>query len=245
MTINGSYVQQTQIVIRAYAYVGVTAASQRDTPPSPPAPSDTPPRESVAFARSTTPQSAAASATYRRPSPRDRAEQMIDVLDANGDDILSEEEFVEGAKALLARADRADDHDHGAHVGRGRRLERKLEKLFERLDRNDDGAVDRAELTSALRRFAGKPRAVRPTDVDTPPTPLPKAAADVPSATASVAPAPTPTTTAGAAVVDKTPTADVAPERALSSYRFVSIAVTQYTAVAMSRSTGPVVDKAA
>ena len=90
-----------------------------------------------------------------------RAEALFGALDADHDGAITAQEFTEGAVALLRRAgDRRRVHEHdgegdghgdGAHASRGlRRLERKLEKAFGRVDANDDGAIDQSELTSAL-----------------------------------------------------------------------------------------------
>jgi len=87
-----------------------------------------------------------------------RAEALFGALDADQDGAITEQEFTEGAVALLRRAGdqrRVREHDgDGEHEGRGlrrleRRLERKLERAFDRVDANDDGAIDQEELTSA------------------------------------------------------------------------------------------------
>ena len=99
--------------------------------------------------------------TPTTPAPPDRAGALFDALDADQDGKITEDEFKTGAKQILSqgrgprRADREDhDHehgDHGVHEGRGsRRLDRKLDKLFDRVDANGDGSIDKTELTDAL-----------------------------------------------------------------------------------------------
>lgn len=98
-----------------------------------------------------------------RPAARAerRAEALFGALDADQDGAITEREFTEGAVALLRRAGdrrRVREHDgDGDHAARGeRRLERKLEKAFGRIDANDDGTVDQDELTSALAKAGGR-----------------------------------------------------------------------------------------
>lgn len=96
--------------------------------------------------------------------PATRAEQRADALfgalDADQDGAITEQEFTEGAAALLRRAGerrraRGGDGDDDRRSARGeeraaRRLERKLERAFARVDANQDGSIDKEELTSAL-----------------------------------------------------------------------------------------------
>jgi len=97
------------------------------------------------------------------PSSSDRAAALFAALDADEDGAITEDEFSAGAKRLLAqgRPPRRPDHDradhdrgdHRVHEGRGsRRLERKLDRLFDRVDANGDGSLDKSELTDALSR---------------------------------------------------------------------------------------------
>ncbi len=88
-----------------------------------------------------------------------RADALFGALDADQDGAITEQEFTEGAIALLRHAGdrrRVRGDDEGAERGsRGvRRLERKLEKAFGRVDANDDGAIDKQELTTALAQVA-------------------------------------------------------------------------------------------
>lgn len=90
------------------------------------------------------------------PSAADRATALFAALDADHDGTVTGEEFTSGAKQILSQARgprRAGDgdHDRGRHDGHGvGRLEKKLERLFERVDANGDGAIDQEELTGAL-----------------------------------------------------------------------------------------------
>lgn len=98
--------------------------------------------------------------TPATPAPPDRAGALFAALDANQDGAITEDEFKTGAKQILSQGRRprhvehGDDHehgDHGVHEGRGmRRLDRKLDKLFDRVDANGDGSIDKTELTDAL-----------------------------------------------------------------------------------------------
>jgi len=111
-----------------------------------------------------------------------RAEALFGALDADQDGAITEQEFTEGAVALLRRAgDRRRVHEHGGegqgqgdgeHASRGlRRLERKLEKAFGRVDANDDGAIDQDELTAALAKGRGRAEPAPPAaPADAPPT---------------------------------------------------------------------------
>lgn len=108
-----------------------------------------------------------------------RAEALFTALDADRDGAISEDEFTDGARRLLGRGhrhahghdrERERDADHGrvegpshGHYGRHGRLERRLERLFDRVDGNGDGSVDRDELTAALTR-----RDASPGDSETP-----------------------------------------------------------------------------
>lgn len=88
-----------------------------------------------------------------------RAGALFGTLDTDQDGAITEQEFTEGAIALLRRAGdrrRARGDDEGdERESRGvHRLERTLEKAFGRVDSNDDGAIDTDELTVALARVA-------------------------------------------------------------------------------------------
>ena len=166
-----------------------------------------------------------------------RADVLLDALDANQDATITKDEFVEGAMALLRRAGarhhhrhhrvHGDDHDRGRHEGHGtRRLERKLDRLFERVDASGDGNVDQAELTNALAKVT---RERRP---DTTEMPAPSASQETPSAPSQSVPATSssPATPAPATV----PEPQAPPAAAAMFYTSVTvvIAVKQYTSVA-------------
>lgn len=155
-----------------------------------------------------------------------RAEALHDALDRDQDGTITKEEFVEGAMALLRRAGarhhyrhhRVHDegHDHDSREGHGTsRLERKLDRLFERVDASGDGSVDQAELTDALAKVT-RERRPEPTDETPAPTATPETTSEAPSS------APAPSTEAPSA-----------PSAALS-YTSVTvvIAVKQYASVA-------------
>ncbi len=111
-------------------------------------------------------EEAAAASTPPVPPPSRaarRADALFAALDGDQDGALSADEFTSGALNLLrsagARRRIEDDGDGDRRESRGlRRLERKLEKAFERVDANDDGAIDKNELTAALARTKGHHR---------------------------------------------------------------------------------------
>ena len=138
-----------------------------------------------------------------------RAGALLNALDANEDGSISEQEFTEGALALLRRAGARHRHrthhdDSGLHRGetrRGERLERRLDRAFERVDANDDGGIDAGELTTALARGRGRHHAVSNDEVPTSPPPA----------------APGPAESTGTVSV--------------TTVTFVAVAIQQYTAI--------------
>ena len=91
-----------------------------------------------------------------------RADALFAALDADDDGALTADEFTDGALNLLrnAGARRRIDDEVGdrRETRRLDRLERTLAKVFERVDANDDGAIDKNELTAALARTKGRHR---------------------------------------------------------------------------------------
>jgi Ca2+-binding EF-hand superfamily protein len=87
-----------------------------------------------------------------------KAEKLVAALDADKDGAISTQEFIDGGTALLRRASRRQrSHDDQSETGvhrEGRhgshRLEHRLERMFDKVDANGDGALDVDELTSAL-----------------------------------------------------------------------------------------------
>jgi hypothetical protein len=78
-----------------------------------------------------------------------RAQALLAAVDADHDGAVTEQEFTQGALALLRRAG-------------SRRMHRKLEKLFDRVDANHDGNISKGELTSALEHVDARRKACRP-----------------------------------------------------------------------------------
>jgi hypothetical protein len=133
-----------------------------------------------------------------------RAEVLLDALDADQDGVVTKEEFLDRAMALLRRAGarhhhhpvhdegaharaHARDNDRRGHDGHGmRRLERKLERLFDRVDDSGDGNVDQAELTDALTKVTHdrRPYTAETPAPSTPETPAPTAVPQPPPAAA-------------------------------------------------------------
>ncbi len=159
MTINATYTQSFSFSLSIAAVrVGVasgqpTLPSQTDTVTLSPEAASQPSATEAPGAE--TPAAAATSS----PSAQN-AETLLNTLDADGDGSVTKEEFKDGALALLGRSHRAERHDHDSasgetvewHDHRSRRLERRLAKVFDRVDANDDGTLDASELASALEK---------------------------------------------------------------------------------------------
>jgi hypothetical protein len=138
MTISSAY-QGVSVTVAAVAVSRVTVtamngAEQEPAPTSAPPPAVPPP-----------PQTDSVNLTRAA----NRADALLGAVDGDQDGAVSEQEFTDGALALLRR-------------GRSRHLHRRLEKLFDRVDANQDGNVSKAEMTSALERVSGHRRQCPP-----------------------------------------------------------------------------------
>jgi hypothetical protein len=139
-------------------------------PPAPPSPSTaaataTPPTRTDTVSISGAAASAAPVGTAAPPTERTKAGGLLDALDSDKNGVLSKAEFTEGASALLRGSGdrRSVNAGRGSERGEERssgRLERKLARAFRRIDGNDDGAIDEAELGAALSRR--RPEAAEP-----------------------------------------------------------------------------------
>jgi hypothetical protein len=99
---------------------------------------------------------------------------LFGALDANKDGSITAQEFTDGATALLRRAGARHHHRHARgdddrghrdqEVSGSGRLERTLEKLFDRVDANHDGSIDKDELATALDPAPASPSAAAPSD---------------------------------------------------------------------------------
>jgi hypothetical protein len=127
-------------------------------------------RSTLTWGRSTPGTSAPAPAREKsapaRPTDtvelsKDRAETLIKALDADGDGVVTKEEFTDGARELLKRA---AVRFHHLPPTKARGIEKRddrwtgrLEDAFAHVDRNHDGAIDLSELTSALPKPVQRP----------------------------------------------------------------------------------------
>lgn len=129
-----------------------------------------------------------ARAETREPA---RGEALFDALDADGDGTVTRDEFVEGARELLQgagqqgrghgyhRRDRFDDserHDRGSA-----RLTRRLERLFDLVDANGDGGVEKAEIAGALQRTRPAQAVTQPATTSEQPAPVATVVVEPPS----------------------------------------------------------------
>ena len=94
-----------------------------------------------------------------------RAETLMKALDTDGDGVVTKEEFTDGALELLKRASVRFHHLPQAAKGQGieKRADRwtgRLEDVFAHVDRNQDGAIDVTEVTSALPKAAASTASV-------------------------------------------------------------------------------------
>ena len=94
-----------------------------------------------------------------------RAETLMKALDTDGDGVVTKEEFTDGSLELLKRASVRFHHLPQTAKGQGieKRAERwtgRLEDVFAHIDRNQDGAIDVSEVTSALPKAAASTASV-------------------------------------------------------------------------------------
>jgi hypothetical protein len=166
-----------------------------------------------------------------------RAEVLLNALDADQDGSVTKEEFIDGAMALLRQAgarhhhrhhrvdDEGGDRSHEGHEGhRVRGLERKLDRLFDRVDDSGDGSIDQAELTDALAKVTREPR---PGTTETPDPSAQETPSPAPSPEAPAPSSPSPETSAPATVPHTPPAASM-----FYTSVTVVIAVKKYTSVA-------------
>lgn len=152
---------------QSYSFSAITLnMTVTSAAPTSPAPSALPPASDTAADRvSLSPEATTAAAPTPSVPPPSRAARRADALftalDGDEDGAITTDEFKEGALTLLRNASarrRVDDADEGDFRSSRKldRLERKLDKIFDRVDRNDDGAIDKDELTAALSRGRGR-----------------------------------------------------------------------------------------
>jgi hypothetical protein len=144
----------------SFRSASLTAGSSHSThsvPAAAPAPADAPalPTDTVELSQ---PAADTATPTGIRST---RSETLLRALDANGDGLVSKEEFTDGAIELLKHA---SVRFHHRRVGKGDGIEKRdekwtsrLEDVFAHVDANRDGSVEISELTSALPKSAQRP----------------------------------------------------------------------------------------
>ena len=162
MTISGTYAQSFSFSLSIAAVRVGTASAQPATSPA----------DSVTLSPEAASQPATSGETAAPPVPAaatlstaaQKAETLLQALDADGDGSLTKEEFTDGALALLGRpgrghrkdADGESGHSVERHHNRSHRFERRLEKVFDRVDADDDGSLDAGELKNALAKTGRK-----------------------------------------------------------------------------------------
>jgi len=160
MTISTTYTQGLSLAISITTTAG--AAPGAAARPSPAAAgtdsADLSPEAHAAAASAIqpTPQPVLQSTTAAPAAPS-RTDALMSALDADGDGSVTAKEFVNGAEKLLRQGAFADRHRHhhgyhraDAHDGGMRRLEGRLQTLFNKLDADGNGSVDKGELAAAL-----------------------------------------------------------------------------------------------
>lgn len=203
MTISGTYTQTF-----AFSFTAVTTARYSGAGGTTQAPPATTPQDRMELSTGspddsggpspidgTTPAAPPTGTPATQPTPAapgrtSRADALMRALDADQNGQVSAEEFTEGALTLLRRAGAMrrhrghdDDDERGAEQSRRtpRGLERRLERLFDRIDANDDGSVDASELETALAKVSRQRPEGKcgPADSCAPAAPAPDAAGHV------------------------------------------------------------------
>ena len=171
MTITGLYTQNLTLSFNSSssssslltpAVANVTASPDRGTAPAATA---SPATDTVSISAEAIRKQTMVVTMTLAPAPTEakepaRGDALFEALDADGDGAVTKDEFVDGARELLQSSER-HGRSHGRHRGdrfdgSGRddrdssRLTRRLERLFERVDANGDGAVAKTELAGAL-----------------------------------------------------------------------------------------------
>lgn len=175
---------------------------------------------------------------------------LMGALDADRDGVLTKEEFVEGATSLLRasrgrhRRDAAGEHDddvkrserrHGHEQGH-HRLERRLGRAFDRIDADDNGELNPAEIAAVLDRLPLPPRAdgsAAPTEpAQAPTTSSQGGTGSTGAAGATGVPTPaTPAQTPPSSTDPAEPSSGVSASWSVTTVTFVSVAIRQYQAV--------------
>ena len=121
----------------AAALLGLATAAAAQTPPAPPAPAAAAPADGLSF-----------------DAWAARARDRLMALDTNHDGKISKDEFAAGA-AMMMGGRRADAGAAGAAPPPSGQDGSRGSRMFDRLDTNQDGALDVGEINAMLaRRFA-------------------------------------------------------------------------------------------
>jgi hypothetical protein len=200
-----------------------------------------------------------AGATAKAPA---RGDALFEALDADGDGTVTRDEFVDGARDLLRRAGRhGRGHGHhrgdriedgGSHDRGSSRLSRRLERLFDRVDANGDGGVEKAELAGTLQGTRPAQAVARPSTASEQTAPaVPVVIEPPPSPRSSTTPSPVSVKVEDPAATEAAPRATNG-ERQTSvsdvpqagsfvtvTHITITIAIQQYTTLSAGGSTAP------
>jgi hypothetical protein len=160
MTINATFQSFSASAMRFSVGERPTTTSVATAPAAPTTPTTTAATDDTVTLSSAAQAEPATPAPTADPDGNEGAAEtsLFTTLDADEDGAMTKDEFTSGALALLGRR---GDHPrvHGNGDGdNGRRargvpgLENRLEKAFDRVDANLDGAIDEGELDAALSR---------------------------------------------------------------------------------------------